>query len=177
MLRHNPWLRPADKLLATLCLLVACGLAVSCGGGPQYPRPAAFAAYPPDPSLDEIVQMHIEAGTDRDERLVLTTWFQDGDPQVAQVCSIRPDGRRTTYQYVHKVSLNASKSIQLTPETLQTVMQALTTLPPSTTPPLANLLIVSFRQGGQWQTRLYDRTSRPPGASTVFELTNAPIVP
>jgi hypothetical protein len=52
-------------------------------------------------------------------------------------------------------------------------------LPPSQSPALSNLLIVSFRDysTGQWITRKYDRFNRPPAVSALFELTGAPIVP
>ncbi len=52
-------------------------------------------------------------------------------------------------------------------------------LPPSQSPTLRNMLIVSFRNyaTGQWVTRTYDRSNRPPAVSALFEVTVAPIEP
>lgn len=171
------------SLSLSLLLLVLGGsqafLTGGCAVGPQYNRPAVFQGYPADPALDRIVDMHVEAGRNpREARLLLTTWFQDGTPSgSSQICSVRPSGRLTTYQYVHEMSLTPPRVSDLPPETLSLIQTALATLPPTQHPALANMLIVSYWLDGKWQTRLYDRTRRPPGMSTVFELTGAPILP
>lgn len=169
----------AGMPVAALLLMCAGLLLTGCATGSQYPRPAVFAAYPDDPALNRVVDHHVEAGRDaRERRLLLTTWFQDGTPRgVAQFCSIRPDGHQTAYQWVYEVSTTVPRVKEIPPETLDLIQQALASLPPSQRPPLANMLIVSYWNGGVWQTRLYDRMKRPPGLSTVFELTGAPIVP
>jgi hypothetical protein len=174
----TPWLRPADRWIGAVALLLAAGCIIACGGGPQYPRPVEFAAYPPNPSLDRVIETHVNAARDpRENRVLLTTWFLNGDPRVAQFCSVRPDGKRTTYQYVDAASFNAMKTVDLTPETVQTIERVAATLPPSHNPrpPLANLLIVSFRRNGVWQTRLYNINDRPPGVSQILSMINADV--
>jgi hypothetical protein len=174
----TPWMRPADRVVAAVLAVVACGLLAACGGGPQYPRPATFAGYPADPALDKIVATHVEAPTDKQQRILMTTWFQDGTPAGASLfCSVTPEGRCSTYSYIPNVEFRAPRKRELPPETVALLRDALASLPVSQTPPLANMLIVSFWKDGQWQTRLYDRTNRPAGVSTIFGLTNAPIVP
>lgn len=172
--------RRARNLALACALLASCASVVGCAGSAPYDRPPAFHAYPPNAALDRVIVTHQEAGTDpKEARLLLTTWFLNGDPRVAQFCSVFPDGRRVTYQYVMDVASNAVQKVQLPPQTLRVLADAIAQLPPSAEPrpPLANLLIVSFRQGDAWETRLYDRTNRPPSVSTIFGATNAPVVP
>ena len=175
---RSPWFRPADKVLAGVVAVVACGFLIACGGGPQYPRPAAFAGYPADPALDKVIETHLDAGTDKYQRILMTTWFQDGSPAGASLyCSVTPEGRCSTYAYIPSVEFRAPKKRELPPETVELLKEAIDSLPASQSPPLANMLIVSFAKDGKWQTRLYDRTNRPAGVSTIFGLTNAPILP
>ena len=163
--------------MAGLVLAVALGFVAACAGGPERPTPTVFADYPPSAAFDEVIQSHVDAGNDREQRMLLTTWFQDGDPRVARFCSVRPDGRCSTYQYVHQTEFRAPTARQLDPATMQVIQEAIHELPPSQKPPMANMLIVSFREDGIWQTRLYDRMNRPAAVSTIIETTGAPIVP
>ena len=171
------WMSPREKLVARLALVAALGVVAACASGPERSIPNLFDGYERSPAFDEAVQPHVDAGADKDQRMLLTTWFQDGDPRVAQFCSVRPDGRCSTYQYVHQTEFRAPSTRQLTPDVLRTIEAAFADLPASQKPPLANLLILSYRLNGQWQTRLYDRMNRPPAVSTVVETAGAPIVP
>jgi hypothetical protein len=171
--------RSAAFLLLALFGGLMLGSNVGCATGGQYPRPAAFNGYPADPALDQIIDLHVQAGREpREARVLLTSWLQDGTTNgVVQFCSVRPDGHTTSYSWVRDVSTSIPRVKDLPPQTLQLLQQALATLPPTQRPPIANMLIVSFWYNGQWQTRLYDRTRRPEGMSTVFALTGAPILP
>ena len=113
------------------------------------------------PALDAIAKTHADAGTDRDERLLLTTWFLDGDPRVAMMSSVRPDGHVSAYRYVHDWSVQNSTKSDLVADQVLELRGAIDHLPASQSPPLAKLLIVSFRRNGRWLTRTYDRTALP----------------
>jgi hypothetical protein len=179
----RPLPRRAGRFAAVLLLglfgALLFGTNVGCATGGQYPRPAAFNGYPADPALDQVIDLHVQAGREpREARVLLTSWLQDGTTNgVVQFCSVRPDGHTTHYTWVRDVSTSIPRVKDLPPETLGLLQQALATLPASQHPSIANMLIVSFWYNGQWQTRLYDRTKRPDGMSTVFALTGAPILP
>jgi hypothetical protein len=107
MNHRTRWMSPREKWAARLALLAGLGFVAACATGPERPTPALYAGYERSPAFDEAIQTHVDAGTDREQRLLLTTWFQDGDPRVAQFCSVRPDGRCSTYQYVHQTEFRA----------------------------------------------------------------------
>jgi hypothetical protein len=126
------------------------------------------------------VRAHADAGSDREQSLVLTTWFLNGDPGVAMRSSVRGDGHVSVWRYLHDAGAVASSPGKDLVETERAdLQQVLESLPPSEPPEAReNLLIVSFRDaGGRWVTRLYDRTRRPDAASSLFALTGAPIQP
>jgi len=176
----HPWLTRTQKVLVMLALSAGLAMVVACGGGSrQQIVPSQFAPYPRSEALDLVIKEHVDAGTQSGEkRVLLTTWFLDGDPRVARFASVREDGECRRWQYVHQAeALRPSPRAQLPAETLRLLHQSLAELPPGTQPPLENMIIVSWWNGGVWETRLYDRLNRPSAVSTLFELTNAPIVP
>lgn len=181
MTTHSqPWMSPVQKFFASLAVVAGLAIVVACGGGNrQQPVPSLFESYPRSEALDRIIETHVEAGTDtRYERTLLTTWFLDGDPRVARFMSLTPAGKCARYQYVHSAEWSGPpQPSQLTAEQLATVLRSISELPPSGKPSLENMLIVSFKKDGVWETRLYDRTQRPPALSTIFETTNSPIIP
>jgi hypothetical protein len=105
----------------------------------------------------------------------MTTWFLNGDPRVARFASVRPDGTCSIWQYLDRTEARGISRRQLPPDVLETINTAISELPPGTDPPLANMLIVSYRRDGVWQTRLYDVMNRPPALSTIFAATGAPL--
>lgn len=174
--------RRALPLLGLPCLLaalLACGPAGCSSAAPKPTGP--WSAYPSTPALDAVKATHADAAGDREQRLLLTTWFPDGDPNVAQVCSVLPDGHVNTYRFIYDSSLQDNRKRDLSGEQLAALKQDLDALPPSQSAPLEDLLVVSFRQGGRqggpWVTRFYDRTRRPPAVSDLFSVTGAPIDP
>ena len=139
-----------------------------------------FAPYPPSPALSAVVDTHKEAGADpRDELALLTTWFLDGDPRVAMMCSVQPTGHVSTYRYIHEYGIQPGRRAELVPNQMSALAEAVGQLPPSQRPPLDRLLIVSFRQreSGAWVTRTYDRTDPPAAVVGLFALTSAPLQP
>lgn len=140
-----------------------------------------FAAYPASPALSAIIDTHKQAGADpQDERALVTTWFLDGDPRVAMMCSVQPTGHVSAYRFVHDYSIQPGRPLaELVAAQMADLAAAVGRLPPSQRPTLDNLLIVSFRQAtdGAWVTRTYDRTDPPPAVVDLFLLTNAPLQP
>jgi hypothetical protein len=165
-----------------LAVLIACAAmaGVGCGGPRQPKRPGDFARYPSSPAFDAVVQAHADAATDREQSLVLTTWFLNGDPAVAMRSSVRGDGHVSVWRYLHDAgALTSSPGKDLVETEKAELQQVLEQLPPSEPPEAReNLLIVSHRDAaGRWVTRLYDRMRRPEAVSNLFVITGAPIQP
>lgn len=160
----------------TLAALLA---TAGCAGSTPPADTGALSPYPQTPAFASVKAMHAEAATDRDQRALLMTWFVDGDPNVAQYCSVLPDGHVTTYRLFYDSALQNGLKLDLTRDQLSVLKQTMDSLPPSQSPPLRDLLIVSYRDysDGQWITRTYDRTNRPPAVSALFTVTDAPIEP
>jgi hypothetical protein len=170
------------QIPARLALLIACAMAgvIGCGASRQPKRSGEFARYPSSPAFDAVVQAHADAATDREQALVLTTWFKGGDPAVAMRSSVRGDGHVSVWRYLHDAGALASSPGKDLVETEKAeLQQVLEQLPPSEPPEAReNLLIVSHRDaGGRWVTRLFDRTRRPEAVSNLFAITAAPIEP
>src|SRR5438034_1288278 len=87
---------------AALPVLLVIALLSGCANAKQTPT-GVFGQYPHSPALDAAAQVHAEAASDpREELLLLTTWFLDGDPRVAMTCRVRPDGHVSTFGYVYE---------------------------------------------------------------------------
>jgi hypothetical protein len=170
--------RQAARLiwLTVPALLAIAGCA---GTAPPPKDTGPLAEYPASPAFLSIKSMHAEAGTDRDQRALLMTWFVDGDPNVAQYCSVLPDGHVSAYRIFYDVAVQNGLKRDLNSEELSELKQTMDSLPPSQSPVLRDLLIVSYRDyaTGQWATRTYDRTARPSAVSALFTVTGAPIEP
>src|SRR4051794_6740956 len=118
---QKPWMSRTQKGIASIAVLIGVGFAIACGRGPQQPVPTQFGGYPMTEALNAVVQTHVDAGTDREKRVLLTTWFQDGDPRVARFMSLRPEGKCSTYQYVYQMEFRAASVKQLSPETVAAI--------------------------------------------------------
>jgi hypothetical protein len=166
-----------------LAILIACAAlasGVGCAASREPKRSGDFARYPSSPAFDAVVQAHADAATDREQALVLTTWFLNGDPSVAMRSSVRGDGHVSVWRYMHDAgALAPSPGKDLVETEKAELQQVLEHLPPSEPPEAReNLLIVSYRDaGGRWVTRLYDRTRRPEAVSNLFAIMRAPIQP
>jgi len=151
-----------------------------CAGNTAPPQATGpLAAYPTTPAFLSVKAMHAEAGTDRDQRALLMTWFVDGDPNVAEYCSVLPDGHVSAYRLFFDSANQPHLKRDLDSEQLSQLKQTMDSLPPSQSPTLRDMIIVSFRDytTGQWMTRTYDRFNRPAAVSTLFAVTGAPIEP
>jgi hypothetical protein len=167
------------KRAAWLTCLPALLALAGCAGNPPPPDTGPLARYPSSPAVLSIKAAHADAGTDRDQRALLMTWFVDGDPNVAQYCSVLPDGHVSAYRIFYDSAVQNGLKRDLNSAELSELKHTMDSLPPSQSPAMRDLLIVSFRDyaSGQWMTRTYDRTARPPGVSALFAVTGAPIEP
>ena len=163
-----------------LLVLLLTGIACTAGcAGTKQTSSAPFDRYPRSPALDAVLHSHAEAASDpREELLLLTTWFLDGDPRVAMTCRVRSDGHVSTFGYVYDEGLRSPRKSDLVPDQLAALRESLAALPASQQPALSNLLVVSHRgPNGQWLTRTYDRTSPPEPVAELFSITGAPLQP
>jgi hypothetical protein len=167
-----------DKPLLLLLLPAVVALVTGCAGSTR-PSSGPFDRYPRSPALDAVIQSHAEAASDpREELLLLTTWFLDGDPRVAMTCRVRPDGHVSTFGYVYDQGLRNPRKSDLVADQLAALRESIAALPASHQPALSNLLVVSFRSPtGQWLTRTYDRTAPPAPVAELFTITAAPLQP
>jgi len=158
--------------LAAMLAIAGCAAVAPRDTGP-------LATYPTSPAFLSVKTMHAEAATDQDQRALLMTWFVDGDPNVAQYCSVLPNGHVSAYRIFYDSAVQNGVKRDLTQEQLSELKQTMNALPPSQSPTLRDLLIVSYRDysSGQWITRTYDRFNRPRAISDLFSVTGAPIDP
>jgi hypothetical protein len=168
-----------DKPLLLVLLLSAILSQSGCAGPKKQSSTGPFDRYPRSPALDAVVRSHTEAASDpREELLLLTTWFLDGDPRVAMTCRVRPDGHVSTFGYVYDEGLRNPRKSDLVPDQLATLRESIAALPASQQPSLQNLLVLSYRTPtGQWLTRTYDRTAPPRPVAELFTITGAPLQP
>ena len=167
-----------DKPLLLVLLLSAIVSQSGCAG-PKQTSSGPFDRYPHSPALDAVIRSHAETASDpREELILLTTWFLDGDPRVAMTCRVRPDGHISTFGYVYDEGLRNPRKSDLVPDQLATLRESIAALPASQQPPLQNLLVLSYRTPtGQWLTRTYDRTAPPAPVAELFTITAAPLQP
>ena len=164
------------SLLAVLLFATATG----CSSNPAKPA-SQFDRYPRSPALDTLIKTHAEGVNDREQWIVLTTWFRGGDPRVAMFSGVESDGRVRAWRYMQSASgpaVQPGKAGHLVADQLSALHPILESLPAAQPPPtLANLLIVSLRRGAEWTTHLYDRAAPPEALVQLFALTGAPIEP
>ena len=177
-----------------LGVLLVCAATVGCGaprpgdpraaeGAEVADRPAAalLADYPPSPALRATLEAHGEGGSGRPrDHLLMTTWFTAPDARVGMWSTVDTAGHLTTYRFVHDWAVQDTQRADLTEIQLADVRTAIAQLPrPRSHQPLPidRLLLVSFRQDGQWITRPYDRGKPPDVIVKLFETTGAPLAP
>ena len=115
----------------------------------QYPRTANF---------DIVMQNHLHPAP---AKLFQSDWFSDNTTGSA-MCAIALTGAEICTDSNNRIDTTGLFS-SLAPAQLARFQTALRALPPGETaaPPLSRLLIVSFRDGQSWHTRLYDRKHPP----------------
>ena len=138
-----------------------------------------LSRYPQSPALAQTRDVYADASVGRGrDSVLMTTWFPGADARVGEWSSIDSRGRVAIYRFVHDVGFQDSRSTSLVESQLPEIEALLPTLPASSPPKAVDrLLIVGFRRPtGEWETRLYDRTSPPAAVRRIFrEMTGAPL--
>jgi hypothetical protein len=127
-----------------------------------YRRSDAFAAN---------VAWHKKVG----ENEIRRSWFLDGKPNVAMVCTADlSKSRATTFREVYDWASQITKTRKLSDEQVLTLRQLVKNLPPSAkAPELKNLVLVSVSEEGKAKTYLYNRLDLPRDMIYLHDLTGA----
>lgn len=93
--------------------------------------------------------------------LVAISTFPSKDREVVRY-SVTEFGQHGTQHIIYDWAARAGNAKQLSEAELKNLRSAIRELPgESATPPIARLVIVSFRDGTNWVTRSYDRDALP----------------
>ena len=124
--------------------------------------------YPPSANLTYVIEHHLQ----HSNSVIFRSDEFDPITTVAAIgCEIDQNGSEICQSYSGNMAQNAGISA-LAPAQLVRFQTLLRALPPgvATAPPLHRLLLVSFRDGPNWTTRLYDRAHLPPQISQIAKL-------
>ena len=116
--------------------------------------------YPQSANFDYVIERHWH---NPERNLFLSDWFFNGTTNSAMGCSVE-NVTNAEVCTVYSGSMTQSAGLSaISPARLARFQTALRALPPgeSVAPPLNRLLIVSFHDGSQWTTRIYDRAHPP----------------
>ena len=132
-----------------------------------------FAGYPDSYDLRVIVYSHARREPmEKSGVAFYSTWFLHGSPRVAMATIVNNDGQVFTYPLPNsQIDRTRRRWKQLPNVDVPVFLATVRTLPETTSGvALANLVIVSFRSNGQWQTRLYDRKKAPTQLANIYRL-------
>jgi hypothetical protein len=130
-----------------------------------------FAKYPQDDNLKVIINSH--ARREPMEQLHVafySTWFLNGNPRVPMTTIVNTESEVSFYPLPNsEVGPTGSRWKRLADADMPTLIATLKALPETAVlVALSNLVIVSFRLDGHWQTRLYDRANPPTELMTIY---------
>jgi hypothetical protein len=138
-----------------------------------------LSRYPQSSALESTRDAYVGGvGSTHRDSIFMTTWFRDAAARVGEWSTVDSRGQVTIYRFVHDLGFQDSRTTSLVPAQVPELRELLPSLPPSEPPKtLDHLLIVGFRRGeGDWETRLYDRSSPPETVKRIFhEMTGAPL--
>jgi len=122
-------------------------------------------------ALDYILRAHFDKRANlASGRVMYATWFPGG-PRIPNECEINAEGQACCYRSVYNWAAQNSRTAQLTREEIKEVQKSLHELPETPgSPPVANMLILSFRDGENWITRYYDRLKLPDGIKRICKI-------
>ncbi|HJQ34325.1 MAG TPA: hypothetical protein VJ866_19250 [Pyrinomonadaceae bacterium] len=162
-----------SALLLAVTVTTPAAAPVPQGGSADAERDGLFAGYPKSAAFDSIVYSHRDFGRKSKDLMLYATWLVDGDPRVAYQCFASLKGDILTYRDVFNWALQASHRAQLDEPQLESLKNSIKALPEGAKhPPLADLLIVSFRDGETWETRTYDRKKLPDAVKDIYKVTD-----
>ena len=152
----------APALLLAVTVITPAAASVSQEKSSEDETAQLFADYPKSSALDSIIYSHSSFGRKSKDLILYATWFPGDDPSVAYQCFAGVKGGVETHRWVYNWAIQASHTAQLDGPQLESLKNSLKALPEGAkSPPLADLLIVSFREGETWKTRTYDRKRLP----------------
>lgn len=130
-----------------------------------YPQSAAFAH-------------HLDWHTQVREYEIRTSWFLNGSPGVAMVCTADLSASKvTTSREVYEHASHSTKTRELSHAQVLTLRKLIGELPPlAEAPEFKNLLLVSVVENGKVKTRLYNRLKLPRKIVRLYDLTGAYVV-
>jgi hypothetical protein len=131
-----------------------------------------FISYPKSPGLAGIIYSHRSLGQKIRGLILYATWFPDGNPRVAYRCFATDNGQVSSNRLVYDWAVRDSYFAQLGEPELGSLKNSMRALPRGAkSPPLADLLVVSFRDGEGWETRTYDRKRVPDEVKDIYKVT------
>jgi hypothetical protein len=136
-----------------------------------------FVHYPQN-DLNVIVYSHARREPmEKSGATFYSTWFLRGNPGVVMATIVDNDGQVFTCPLPNsEVGPTHSRWKRLANVDISDFLKTVGTLPETTAAvALPNLVIVSFRLDGKWQTRLYDRTRPPAQLTKVYALVHSPL--
>jgi len=137
-----------------------------------------FVSYPESNDLNVIVHSHARREPlGKSGAAFYSTWYPAGNPRVAMATIVDNDGHAFTYPLRNsEVGPTHSRWKRLPDVNSASFLATVRTLPDTISGvAVANLVIVSFRVDGRWQTRLYDRTKPPAELVNLYRLLQAPL--
>jgi hypothetical protein len=135
-----------------------------------------FADYPKSAALMSLIYSHSSFGRKSKDLILYATWFPDGDPRVAYQCFAGVKGGIETHRWVYDWAIQASHTAQLDEPQLESLKNSIKSLPEGAkSPPLADLLILSFREGEKWKTHTYDRKKLPDEVKNIDKITDCTV--
>ena len=131
-----------------------------------------FSPYSPGDALRYVAYSHAcRQPLDRHHLIFYSSWFLEGNPKVAMQTRINERGMAESVRSVFDWAEQGFKSKQLTEEDAAAIAKTIGELPESSkTPPLEFLYVVSFKNHGEWITRVYDRRHLPAAITKVHSI-------
>lgn len=161
-------------LLVSLSLPSLTTAQISCGNKAVL---ELFSSYPSSDALRYIAYSHAcWEPLNRNHSIFYSSWFLHGDPGIAIQTRINEQGVAVSYRSVFNWADQAARSKHLTEKEAAAFAMTLAELPESAKPPpLGFLYVVSFKNSGEWMTRIYDRRRLPAAITSLHSIIGYPV--
>jgi hypothetical protein len=130
-----------------------------------------FSKYPQTESFGYFVSGHTNAAWHlQNTNLLIISTFPSGDRYALQY-SVTESGQESDYRDVYNWAIQALHSKQIAETNLTSLRSAIRQLPAeSVSPPIERLVVVSFREGTNWNTRSYDSDALPKPMRQIYDI-------
>jgi hypothetical protein len=137
-----------------------------------------FSSYSSSDGLRYIAHSHACREPLNHHHLIFySSWFLEGNPRVAIQTMINEQGIAESVRSVFDWADQDARSNQLTEEQAAAVAMTIAELPESAkSPPLGFLYVVSFKNHGEWMTRIYDRRQLPAAITKLHSIVGYPVI-